>query len=71
MKAGSPLKFNNGALTRVETAQGDEILRPDPPATSTEFDYDKMGRVVKHLKQHRDSNLQSRIRLQLGGTIDE
>ncbi len=40
--------FNHGALTRVETLQGDATLRPDTPATATEFDYDKMGRVVKH-----------------------
>ena len=40
--------FNNGALTRVETAPGDAVLRPDTPSTATEFDYDKMGRVVKH-----------------------
>ena len=39
--------FNKGALTRVETADGG-TARPDTPATATEFDYDKMGRVVKH-----------------------
>ena len=35
--------FNNGALTKVEAAEVSNT-----PATSTEFDYDKMGRVVKH-----------------------
>jgi RHS repeat-associated protein len=39
--------FNNGVLTRVETAQGG-ALRPNTPATVAEFDYDLMGRVVKH-----------------------
>ena len=39
--------FNQGALTRVKRAQGG-TSRPDTPATATEFDYDKMGRVVKH-----------------------
>ena len=39
--------YNSGALTRVETADGG-TLRPDTPATATELDYDKMGRVVKH-----------------------
>jgi RHS repeat-associated protein len=34
--------FNNGALTRVETAAAG-----DTPATATEFDYDLMGRTVK------------------------
>ncbi|MBK9438872.1 MAG: RHS repeat protein [Chloracidobacterium sp.] len=40
--------FNAGALTKVETAQGDATLNPDAPATKTEFDYDLMGRVSKH-----------------------
>jgi RHS repeat-associated protein len=40
--------FNNGALTRVETAAGVAPARPDTPATATEYDYDSMGRVVKH-----------------------
>lgn len=39
--------YNKGALTRVETAAGG-TARPDTPSTTTEFDYDKMGRVVKH-----------------------
>ncbi len=39
--------FNKNALTRVETADGG-TLRPETPATATEFDYDQMGRVVKH-----------------------
>jgi len=39
--------YNHGALTRVETATGDPVLRPDTPATATEFDYDLMGRTVK------------------------
>lgn len=39
--------FNKGALTRVETADGG-TARPDTPATATEFDYDRMGRAVKH-----------------------
>ncbi len=39
--------YNNGGLTRVETADGGS-LRPDTPATATEFDYDQMGRAVKH-----------------------
>ena len=39
--------FNTGALTRVETADGG-TARPDTPATATEFDYDKMGRVRAH-----------------------
>lgn len=39
--------YNLGALTRVETADGG-ALRPDTPATATEFDYDQMGRVAKH-----------------------
>ena len=39
--------FNKGALTRVETADGG-TARPDTPATATEFDYDKMGRVTAH-----------------------
>lgn len=40
--------YNKGALTRVETAEGNPTLRPDTPATATELDYDKMGRVVSH-----------------------
>lgn len=36
--------YNKGALTRVETAQGD-YRRPDTPYTASEFDYDLMGRV--------------------------
>ncbi len=39
--------YNKGALTRVETADGG-TARPDTPPTATEFDYDKMGREVKH-----------------------
>lgn len=39
--------YNNGALTRVETASG-ATARPETLSTATEFDYDKMGRVVKH-----------------------
>lgn len=39
--------YNLGGLTRVETADGG-ATRPDTPATATEFDYDRMGRVVKH-----------------------
>ncbi len=39
--------YNKGALTRVETADGG-TLRPDTPSTASEFDYDKMGRVVNH-----------------------
>ncbi len=39
--------YNKGALTRVETADGG-TARPDTTTTATEFDYDKMGRVVKH-----------------------
>ena len=35
--------YNNGALTRVETAASGET-----PATASEFDYDKMGRAVQH-----------------------
>lgn len=41
-------QFNNGKLTRVETAAGDAVLRPNTPATASEFDYDQMGRMVKH-----------------------
>ena len=37
--------FNKGALTRVETAEGNAATRPDTPATATELDYDSMGRV--------------------------
>ena len=40
--------FNNGALTRVETAAGVAPARPNTPATAAEFDYDLMGRPVKH-----------------------
>lgn len=39
--------YNNGALTRVET----ELVSSTPadtPTTTTEFDFDKMGRAVKH-----------------------
>lgn len=39
--------YNKGALIRIETAQGG-TSRPDTPSTATEFDYDKMGRVIKH-----------------------
>ena len=39
--------YNNGALTRIQTADGG-TARPDTPTTATEFDYDNMGRVVKH-----------------------
>ncbi|MEP6900602.1 MAG: RHS repeat-associated core domain-containing protein [Actinomycetota bacterium] len=39
--------YNKGKLTRIETADGG-AARPDTPTTATEFDYDKMGRVVKH-----------------------
>ena len=35
--------YNNGALTRVET-----LASVDAPTTATEFDYDLMGRAVKH-----------------------
>lgn len=35
--------FNNGVLTKVTTGATN-----DAPATKTEFDYDLMGRVVKH-----------------------
>lgn len=35
--------FNNGALTKVETAPSG-----DTPSTKSEFDYDLMGRVRKH-----------------------
>ena len=35
--------YNKGALTRVETA-----ATATNPATSAEFDYDQMGRLVKH-----------------------
>ncbi len=37
--------YNNGALTRVETAQNTTNPRADTPDTATEFDYDKIGRV--------------------------
>jgi RHS repeat-associated protein len=39
--------YNNGAVTRVETADGG-VARPNTPATATEFDYDQMGRVARH-----------------------
>jgi RHS repeat-associated protein len=39
--------YNKGGLTRVETSDGG-AARPDTPSTVTEFDYDKMGRVVRH-----------------------
>lgn len=39
---------NKGALTRIETEAGDTVLRPDTPATVTEFDYDNVGKVRKH-----------------------
>lgn len=45
--SGNPY-MNKGHLTRVATAAGDVTLRPDTPATATEFDYDKMGQAVKH-----------------------
>jgi YD repeat-containing protein len=48
--------FNIGFVTRIETAAGDPVLRPNTPATSTEFDYDQMGRVVKH-RQGVDSQV--------------
>ncbi len=37
--------FNKGELTRIETAAGDPVLRPDTPATATEFDYSNMKQV--------------------------
>ncbi len=40
--------YNKGGLTRMETAEGNSTTRPDTPATATEYDYDKMGQVVKH-----------------------
>jgi RHS repeat-associated protein len=39
--------YNKGLLTRVETAEGNPTTRPDTPSTSTEFDHDKMGQIVK------------------------
>jgi RHS repeat-associated protein len=43
---GNPYS-NKGNLTRIETADGG-TNRPNTPVTTTEFDYDKMGRVAAH-----------------------
>ena len=36
-----------------------------------ELDYDKMGRSREPSVEYRDAELRFRIRLQLGGTVDE
>lgn len=61
--------FNKGALTRVETAAGVAAVRPDTPATSSEFDYDNMGRVRQAPAMDRLSAILPGIRLQSGGTV--
>ncbi len=48
--------FNNGFVTRIETAEGDPVLRPNTPATFTEFDYNQMGLVANH-RQSVDSQV--------------
>lgn len=60
--------FNKGALTRVETADGG-MARPDTPATATEYDYDKMGRAVKHRQSIGSQAYTIEYEYNLGGQL--
>ena len=61
--------FNKGEITRIETAAGDPVLRPDTPATVTEFDYSNTKQVRQQRQVIGNQTYNLEYNYNLGGQL--